>query len=187
MQPIAQIMKTSLYIAVAMILFAGFEKHPISTYSQPSDNDVVPFHTITINGTTRLGDSQSQVVQKLGNPNSIQTLESIAWGQITDLRYGNSKLSIIDGTLKEFDLIDGHVFLVLNPGMISVGDKASILLEMFPSSYQRMQYYEDISMNVIVINVSKTIQGVSVLMDNFIEIGVDSNHMIKYIRYQLLL
>lgn len=65
--------------------------------------------------------------------------------------------------------------------MISVGDEASILLEMFPSSYQRMKYYEDISMSVIVINVSKTINGVTGLMDDHMEIGVDSNHIIRFI------
>ena len=168
----------SLVATVILILTIGVL---YGTSSAGLLGDSVPLTSIELNGVIRMNKSVTNVISSLGAPDSRKDFESLAFGPMTELYYGQSRLAFIDGVLQEFEIRDSRLFLTLPAGIVSIGDDSTYLSELFPQAFSDKVYSERLGMYTMAIPITDVFNGNSIVLDISIEIAIDMNGKVFYI------
>jgi hypothetical protein len=171
--------------ALAVILVFSVFVDPDFALAQP-DEDSVMIESIRINGALGMNQSVTDAIRLLGNPDHRKDFESLAFGPMTELYYGQSRIAFIDGVLQEFEIRDSRLFLTLPAGIVSIGDDSAYLSELFPQAFSDKVYSERLGMYTMAIPITDVLNGNSIVLDISIEIAIDMNGKVVYILLEQL-
>ena len=175
--------------ALAVILVLSIFVKPDLSTAQPEEdsvlNESIYATSIRLNGLVPFGATQQTVVQHLGNANQIKSYSSELWGQVVEMHYGQSVVFIHDGKFADVDIKDGRLFLTMDQGILGVGDHLSQIAEMFPSSYSNMKFYPEANTRAIIVDIKIVLNGITVVIDDHLTIGVNSNDNVSYVYYSI--
>lgn len=171
--------------ALAVILVLSIFVKPDLSIAQPGEDSVL-IESIRINGVMGINQSVSDAIRLLGTPDRIETHDSDAFGPMTQLYYGQSRLAFVDGKLQEFEILDSKLFLTLPAGTLSFGDDSAHLSELFPKSYAARQFSDYIDKYYLVLLLNLVMNGKVVELDLHITIVLGDDGKVDHIIHQLL-
>jgi hypothetical protein len=166
--------------ALAVILVLSIFVKPDLSTAQPGEDSVL-IDSIRINGVLGMNQPVSEAIRLLGNPDHRKDFESLAFGPMTELYYGQSRLAFIDGVLQEFEILDSRLFLTLPAGTLSFGDDSAHLRELLPKSYAARQFSDYIDKYYLVLLLNLVMDGKVVVLDLNITIVLGDDGKVEHI------
>lgn len=171
--------------ALAVILVFSVFVAPDFAMAQP-DEDTVMIESIRINGVLGMNQPVSEAIRLLGPPDRREDYDSDAFGPMTQLYYGQSRLAFMDGVLQEFEILESRLFLTLPAGKLAIGDETSYLSGLFPKSYAARQFSDYIDKYYLVLLLNLVMDGKVVELDLHITIVIGDDGKVDHIIHQLL-